>query len=114
MKCHPTLKSFVKPFAELRITFVHGLFLIFQSGNCTRKRNVVSGVLNGIILVTSSWFLCNSVLTSLCFTHLLSNSDKLLQAFWPIIKEPPFSKNPDIPCFLQLSGNPPVLHWRPY
>ena len=59
MKYYHTLKSFVKPFAELLITFVHSIFLVYQSGNCTRKRNVVSGVLNGIILVTSGWFLYN-------------------------------------------------------
>ena len=56
MKYHPTLKSFVKAIAELLVTFVHGIFLVCQSGNCTRKRNVV---LNGIILVTSGWFLYN-------------------------------------------------------
>lgn len=58
MKYHPILiKDFVKPFAELSIPYVYGIFLVCQSGNCTKKGNVVVGVLeDGIVLVTSCWF----------------------------------------------------------
>lgn len=59
MKYHPILiKDFVKPFPELLIPYVYGIFLVSQSGNSTKKGNVVIGVSkDGVVSGTSCWFL---------------------------------------------------------